>query len=92
MYLNEDNLEDLKLSMVPDNDKYHNAVNKLSTTQENYNKQKKNVLLVRRQARSCVVKGVIGGIYMTVLMLKLIHWNKYRVFKVEKMFLLNINQ
>ena len=46
MYLNEDNLEDLKLSMVPDNDKYHNAVNKLSTTQENYNKQKKNVLLV----------------------------------------------
>ena len=67
---NEDNISNLKLSMESSNDKYQNAVKKLSAMQENYNKQKKNVLLVRRQSKSCVVQRTIGGIYATALMLK----------------------
>ena len=57
---NEDNLYDLRLGMESANDKYKNAVKKLSDMQENYKKQNKNVLLVRRQSRSCVVQGNIG--------------------------------
>ena len=40
---NEDNLDDLKLSMASANDKYQNPVKKLSAMQENYKKQKKKM-------------------------------------------------
>ena len=40
---NEDNLDDLKLSMASANDKYQNSVKKLSAMQENYKKQKKKM-------------------------------------------------
>ena len=89
---NEDNLDYLRLSMESANDTYQNAVKNLSDMQEKYRKQKKNMLLVRRQSISCIVQGMIGRIYTTVLMLKAIYWNKCRVFKVEKILFLNIHQ
>ena len=64
----------MKLSMESSNDKYQNAVKKLSSMLEKYKNQNKYVLLVRRQSIICVLQGMIEIIYTTVFMLKSIHW------------------